>query len=165
MQFSSAYWIEKLDLERHPEGGWFKEVYRSEDLMFPDPACFQPNVRRNICTSIYYLLEGSDFSSFHRIKSDEIWHYYTGTSATEILWIDGNKLKYFVLGVGEKDAFQAVVPKYAWFAARLADKTGYALLGCTVAPGFHFDDFEMADQKLLEEYPELAEEIAGLIRM
>lgn len=164
MLSTSRHWIEKLGLSKHPEGGWFKETYRSEELMFPDPAYFQQNTRRNICTSIYYLLEGYDFSAFHRIKSDEIWHYYTGTSAIEVLWIDHGQLRRFVLGVNENDAFQVVVPKQTWFAARLLNKNGFALVGCTVAPGFHFDDFEMADQKLLTEYPELEADISDLIR-
>jgi len=164
MQFTSGYWIERLGLARHPEGGWFKEIYRSEELMYPNPNEFQQNSERNICTSIYYLLEGDDFSAFHRIKSDEIWHYYTGTSAIEILWIDHGRLQNFVLGAGEKDAFQAVVPKESWFAARLLNKKGFALVGCTVAPGFHFEDFEMADQKLLHEFPELAVGISDFIR-
>ena len=165
MQFTSHYWIEKLGLTRHPEGGWFKEIYRSEEWMFPDPVYFKQNASRNVCTSIYYLLEGNDFSAFHRIKSDEIWHYYTGTSAIEIIWIDHGQLRSFVLGVNEKDAFHAVVPKQTWFAARLQNKNGFALVGCTVAPGFHFDDFEMADQKLLAEYSDLADDIRDFIRM
>ncbi|MCE4566872.1 cupin domain-containing protein [Maribellus sp. CM-23] len=164
MHYSPQYWIEKLGLARHPEGGWFKEVYRSEEQMLPDPACFQQRGERNVCTSIYYLLEGDDFSAFHRIKSDEIWHYYTGTSAIEVLWIDNGNLRQFVLGVGGKDAFQAVVPKNTWFAARLADRSGFALVGCTVAPGFQFDDFEMADEKLLDEFPGLATDIAALVK-
>ncbi|MFV0267778.1 MAG: cupin domain-containing protein [Draconibacterium sp.] len=164
MHHSPQYWIEKLGLARHPEDGWFKEVYRSEEQMLPDTDCFRQRGKRNVCTSIYYLLEGDDFSAFHRIKSDEIWHYYTGTSAIEVLWIDNGNLRHFMLGVGEKDAFQAVVPKNTWFAARLTDRSGFALVGCTVAPGFQFDDFEMADEKLLDEFPELASDIAALIK-
>ncbi len=164
MHYSPQHWIEKLDLARHPEGGWFKEVYRSEEQMLPDAACFRQSGERNVCTSIYYLLEGDDFSAFHRIKSDEIWHYYTGTSAIEVLWIDNGTLRSFVLGMGEKDAFQTVVPRNTWFAARLTDKSGFALVGCTVAPGFQFDDFEMADAKLLDEFPGLAADIASLIK-
>ena len=78
---SAKYWIEKLNFEKHPEGGWFKEVYRSEEVIPKKslPEYFPGS--RNISTSIYYLLEGDDFSAFHRIKSDEIWHYYEGNSA------------------------------------------------------------------------------------
>ncbi len=162
----AKYWIEKLKLEKHPEGGWFKEVYRSDEKISEDglPDYFAGS--RNISTSIYYLLEGKDFSAFHRIKSDEIWHFYTGNSALEILWIEDGILKTQLLGnqTDDNNVFQFVVPKKTWFAARLKSEAGYALMGCTVSPGFHFDDFEMAGKELLNEYPEFEDEIKDLIR-
>lgn len=163
---SAKYWIEKLKLEKHPEGGWFKEVYRSEDVIpkIGLPESFGDS--RNVATSIYYLLEGDDFSAFHRIKSDEIWHFYTGTSALEIVSIEDGRLKKQLVGANldENQVFQHVVPKNTWFASRLFSKSGYALVGCTVSPGFHFDDFEMAEKDLLEKYPNLENEISELIR-
>ena len=90
-----TYWIEKLGLQKHPEGGWFKEIYRSGDVV-PESG-LPENFKgvRNFSTSIYFLLEGGDFSAFHRIKSDEIWHYYGGTSAIEILSLErGNLIKH-----------------------------------------------------------------------
>lgn len=163
---TAIYWIEKLNLAKHPEGGWFKEIYRSEDQVASHalPEGFQGD--RNFCTSIYYLLEKEDFSALHRIKSDEIWHFYTGTSAVEIISVEHGILKKQILG--DKDEpiqfFQIVVPKNCWFAARLLDKNGFALVGCTVSPGFHFNDFEMGTANLINQFPELAGEIKSLIR-
>lgn len=160
------FWIDQLALQKHPEGGWFKEVYRSEEKIIAGALPKEIKGDRNICTSIYYLLSGEDFSAFHRIKSDEIWHFYTGTSALEITWIDKGELKKEKLGnqpvLGQ--SFQVVIPKNCWFAAQLVDKSGFVLVGCTVAPGFDFKDFEMADDSLLETFPHLAGEIEILIR-
>lgn len=163
---SAKYWIEKLQLQKHPEGGWFKEIYRSDEVILADALPTGFSGSRSISTSIYYLLEGEDFSAFHRIKSDEIWHFYTGTSAIGIISVEEGKIKKQLLGdhPHENRCFQIVVPKNTWFAARLVNKQGFALAGCTVSPGFHFDDFEMANQELIEQFPELEKEIVGLIR-
>lgn len=164
---TASYWIKTLNLQKHPEGGWFKEVYRSDEVI-PDvalPTGFSGS--RNISTSIYYLLAGDDFSAFHRIKSDEIWHFYTGTSAIEIISIEEGKIKKEFCGNQPYDnqQLQVVVPKNNWFAARLTNKNGFALAGCTVSPGFHFDDFEMANQELIWQNPGIEKEIVGLIRL
>ena len=127
---SAKYWIEKLKLEKHPEGGWFKEIYRSSEVIpkLALPSGFKGD--RNCSTSIYYLLEGEDFSSFHRIKSDEIWHFYAGTSPIEIVSIAGGELKKQMCGNNpDKDQhLKIVVPKNKWFAAQLLNKNGYAWL-------------------------------------
>ena len=164
---TAKYWIKKLNLEKHPEGGWFKEVYRSVGTVSGEYLQESFSGPRNISTSIYYLLEGNDFSSFHRIKSDEIWHYYSGNSSIEIISIENGEIKKQILGnqAEANQRFQVVVPKNTWFAARLTDTKGYALAGCTVSPGFHFDDFVLAGNELLEEYPQLKDKIAGLIRV
>ncbi len=163
---TAAYWIEKLELEKHPEGGWFREIYLSDDIVPQTglPSSFRGE--RSFATSIYYLLESNEFSSFHRIKSDEIWHYYAGTSAIEILSLEKGKLKKYLVGNDPEkgETFQVIVPKNTWFAARLANSEGYALAGCTVSPGFHFEDFELADRRLLNEYPELKDVILPLLR-
>jgi hypothetical protein len=164
---SAKYWIEKLQLQKHPEGGWFKETYRSEEVI---PAVALPtgfSGNRSFSTSIYYLLEGDDFSSFHRIKSDEIWHYYMGNSAVEILTIENGKVRKLFCGnrPDENQHLQVVVPKNTWFAAQLVNNKGFALVGCTVSPGFYFEDFEMANQELIGQNPEIEKEIVGLIRL
>jgi predicted cupin superfamily sugar epimerase len=165
MKSLAEFLIEKLQLQKHPEGGWFREVYRSEEMIQASalPAGFSGS--RSISTSIYYLLKGEDFSAFHRIKSDELWHFYTGNSAIEIISIEKGKIKRQFLGNNpdQNQYFQVVVPKNCWFAARLINKNGFALAGCTVSPGFHFDDFEMGTEKLINEYPEFEKDIVGLI--
>jgi hypothetical protein len=112
-------------------------------------------------------LEGDDFSAFHRIKSDEIWHYYTGNSSIEIITISKGKIDIQKLGNQPEEGqfFQFVVPANTWFAARVGDKKGFALVGCTVSPGFHFDDFELAGKELLDELPLLENQIRSLIRI
>jgi predicted cupin superfamily sugar epimerase len=162
---NARYWIDQLALQKHPEGGWFKEVYRSEVKISAGALPKEIKGDRNICTSIYYLLSGDDYSAFHRIKSDEIWHFYAGSSAFEITWIDKGVLKKEYLGKQAElgQSFQVVIPKNCWFAARLVDKSGFVLAGCTVAPGFDFNDFEMADDSLLETFPHLTSEIEPLI--
>ena len=163
---SAKYWIEKLQLQKHPEGGWFKEIYRSDEMIPADALPTGFSGSRCISTSIYYLLERDDFSAFHRIKSDEIWHFYTGTSAIEIISVEHGKIRKQFLGDNPKEnhLFQFVVPKNTWFAARLVNRNGFSLAGCTVSPGFHFDDFEMANQELIWQNPEIEKEIVGLIR-
>lgn len=163
---SAAYWIKKLELQKHPEGGYYREIYLSDDIVPQTglPAGFRGE--RSFATSIYYLLEGNDFSAFHRIKSDEIWHFYTGSSAIEILLLEKGKLKKYLVGNNPEqgETFQVIVPKNTWFAARLQNPEGYALAGCTVSPGFHFEDFELAGKQLLKEFPELEDEIAPMVR-
>jgi len=153
-------------MERHPEGGWFCEIYRSEEVALKSNLQEGFSGDRNFSTSIYFLLEGEDVSVFHRIKSDEIWHFYTGTSALEILWVEkGQLVKRYVGNDFEKgEQFQVIVPKNLWFAAQLVNKDGFALVGCTVSPGFYFEDFEMADERLLNEFPNLAKEIQMLVK-
>lgn len=157
---TAKYWIEKLKLEKHPEGGWFKEIYRSADVVDTR------NGIRNASTSIYYLLEGSDYSALHRIQSDEIWHYYAGNSAIEILWIENQQIKTALLGSKPEceEKMQLVVPKKCWFAARLTHPEGFALAGCTVSPGFDFKDFELADDNTINQYPKLKPKLQAFIR-
>jgi uncharacterized protein len=158
MNTKTQNYINKLKLIDHPEGGFYREVYRSEMVL--------KNVNgqeRNISTSIYYLLSDGAFSAFHRIKSDESWHYYDGEGFLEILVLDDGKLEILRLGLdistGERP--QQMVPAGKWFAARLNNPDGFVLAGCTVAPGFDFQDFEMArKQDLLRAYPEHKELIA-----
>lgn len=156
-------WIEKLGLEPHPEGGYFKETYRSEDLVNFDGYISA----RNISTAIYFMITKGNFSAFHRIKSDELWHYYEGSPISIYCISPDGKLEVIELGLdlekGEKP--QAMVPGGTWFASCLADDGDYALAGCTVAPGFDFVDFELADRvELVRTFPQHAEIIRKLTR-
>lgn len=151
----SKDWISKLDLLDHPEGGHYKEVYRSEETI---PSQILPDRfsgDRFFSTSIYYLLRRCEFSKFHRIKSDEIWHFYAG-SPMQIIHIDKDgKLIKRQLGIDIENEITPQLIVYAgdWFAAQsLGD---YSLVGCTVSPGFDFTDFEIADRKkLISAFPQ-----------
>lgn len=150
----SQHWIQRLKLLPHPEGGFFREFYRSSVSVPPGglPPGFLGS--RPFSTAIYYLLEGTDFSAFHRIRSDEIWHFYDGNPLS-IYEIDSDGVLHrTVLGRHAEGVLTHVVPAGTWFAARLDEGKGMALSGCTVSPGFDFADFEMADPALLvSAYP------------
>ncbi len=156
MSDNAKFWIEKLGLERHPEGGYYRETYRSEGIIpesaLPDdrkgPRCFS--------TAIYFLLEGHDFSAFHRIRSDEIWHFHAGS--TLLIHVIDPQGTYHLIKLGcnpeDGETFQAVVSAGCWFGAEPADERSFGLVGCTVAPGFDYRDFEMAERtELLDKFP------------
>jgi predicted cupin superfamily sugar epimerase len=145
--------VEKLQLIPHPEGGWYRETYRSPGTFsgtdeFPEGRAF--------CTAIYFLITHNNFSSLHRIKSDEIWHFYAG-DPLEVVEINKNgQLIHSVLGnsISKGQNFQCTVPAGSWFGSRLIPGGKYALAGCTVSPGFDFRDFELASRmQLISEYP------------
>ncbi len=167
MSANARFWIEKLGLEKHPEGGFFRETYRSAGNI---PESVLPGDRpgaRSFSTAIYYLLDGHDFSAFHRIRSDELWHFYAG-SRLNIHVIDPQG-DYQLIGLGDNpengETFQAAVMAGCWFGAELADNQSFALVGCTVAPGFDYWDFEMADRtELLDRFPLHSEIINKLTR-
>ena len=157
MEHTSAFWIEKLCLQKHPEGGYYKEAYRSDESIshLSLPSRFKED--RCISTAIYFLLENDNFSAFHRIKSDEIWHFYKGSSLTLYIITEDGCLTKLQLGDNPLNGedFQITVPCNSWFAAHVNAKKSFTLLGCTVAPGFDFNDFELADCKnLCKEYPQ-----------
>lgn len=158
MARSSQYYIDKLELMAHPEGGYFKEIYRSPELCDGLPSRY--NGKRNFSTSIYYLLKGSQFSAFHRIKSDEIWHFYDGCRVNiYIIDRDANLvIERLGRGIDKNEKFQLVISKDQWFAAQPEEPTGFSLVGCSVAPGFDFSDFEIGVRdELLEKYPAFQE--------
>lgn len=144
MDRQAARWIKRLKLERHPEGGYYRETYRSEATI---------DGQRNAATVIYYMLTGGDFSAFHRLRSDEMWHHYAGGSLTLHI-IDNGKLSRVRLGKGKGEVPQTVVKANTWFAASLNGKT-YCLVGCTMSPGFNYQDWELGKrEELAGEYPQ-----------
>lgn len=148
--------ISKLDLNPHPEGGFYKETYRSKQTIGEDRTSSFP-AGRSYGTAIYYLLEGSDISKFHRIKSDETWHFYEGSSAIiHVIHPDGiYKPLYLGSTIESGYQFQHVVPANSWFGVSVDNTDSYLLAGCTVSPGFDFKDFEMGDAyQLKQAYPE-----------
>ncbi len=155
--------IGELKLKPHPEGGFFKETYRSEGVFTNSGTDFPSG--RSYSTGIYYLLNGNDRSAFHRIKSDELWHFYEGSSATIHIIHPDSLYEALYLGpdVVKGQQFQHVVPGGSWFGVSVDDTESYMLAGCTVAPGFDFNDFEMADPyKLKKAFPEQSEIIDRL---
>jgi len=149
--------VKKYEMLPHPEGGWYKETYRSEEQVNGStlPERFSGN--RSLSTAIYFLMEKGNFSGFHRIKSDECWHFYAGQTLLIYVIDNVGKLEIVKLGnnieLGER--FQYVVPANYWFASRPADESEFSFVGCTVAPGFDFADFELAfADTLFLQYPQ-----------
>lgn len=147
--------VRNLNLFEHPEGGFYKEVYRSSGIMSKDTLDgFDGD--RNYCTSIYFLLTSENFSAFHRIKQDEIWHFYEGSPLYVHVIDKEGKYKRNEVGIdiANGQSPQLVVPAGCWFASSVKEKNSYSFVGCTVAPGFDFKDFELATQmNLTKEYP------------
>ena len=131
--------INDLHLEPHPEGGFYKEMHRSE-IAVKD---LKGSSNKSAHTSIYYLLSGKDFSAWHRIKSDETWYFHLGCDVL-IYFFDENKLLHTIqVGMTSKN-LQATIPANTWFAAKPLCENAFCLVSCAVAPGFEFDDFEIA---------------------
>ena len=163
-KYTAQYFVETLDMQRHPEGGWYKETYRSDEQVKAEGLPESFTGARSFSTGIYFLLQYPRFSAFHRIKSDEMWHFYAGAALNVyIIDLEG---EFSVIRLGadaeQGERFQAVVRAGCWFASQPAfDDTQeghenlFSLVGCTVSPGFDFEDFEMAKMdELLEAYPE-----------
>ena len=157
MKNRANYYISKLNLSPHPEGGYFKEIYRSDEIINEKHLPERYNADRAFSTSIYFLLERNQVSRFHKIKSDEIWHYYVG-SGVKIYVIEKNgEIKEILLGskLEQGELPQVVINKNSWFGAELLDKSSFSLLGCTVSPGFEYNDFELGEsKKLLNLFPQ-----------
>ena len=159
--------IEQFDLKPHPEGGWYCQTYKSHELIQANALPERFTADRSFSTAIYFLLEAGNFSAFHRIKSDECWHFYTGDPLLLYVINQNGNLETITLGNDfEKDQhFQYVVLAGCWFASRPASGSKYCFVGCTVSPGFEFEDFELADvNKLSSLYPEHKELIRSLCR-
>jgi len=163
----AAYWIEKLGLERHPEGGYYRQTYRADLLLAQAALPAEFTGPRAASTAIYFLLDGEDFSAFHRLRSDELWHFYVGGSLVVHVIEKNGQYSETQLGSDPEagEVFQAVVKAGCWFASRLRDSRSFALVGCTVAPGFDFEDFELAKrEELLGRYPQYRQVIQSLTR-
>jgi uncharacterized protein len=159
--------IARLELTRHPEGGWYRESYRSSEIIQAAALPDRFTGDRSVCTAIYFLLESGDMSALHRIKSDEIWHFYAGEALTvHVIMPQG---EYYPLIIGSNiaagETFQCVVTAGCWFGAEVSRDDGYSLVGCTVAPGFDFADFEMGKrEELLKQFPAQADIIRRLTK-
>ena len=148
---NATFWIEHLELQPHPEGGYYKEVFRSQQEVTRPPA---PGVKQ-ACTSIYYLLERTDYSGFHRLASDELWYFHKGVPLTIHVIDKKGEHKAMELSGEISGSLSVVVEAGRWFAAEIGAGKGFALLSCAVAPGFDFNEFEMANkQELIRIYPQ-----------
>jgi predicted cupin superfamily sugar epimerase len=164
-----AYLKDKLGLMPHPEGGFFRETYRAEVLV-PGASLvpMKPDQVRHAATMIYFLVTPGSFSALHTICSDEGWHFYEGTGL-EILSIDPEtkQAKTTLLGLDfeNNQSPQTWIPAGHYFGSRAYSSDGYALVGCTVAPGFDFADFHLPTQQaLLDLFPQHSELIVQFSR-
>lgn len=159
--------VKHFNLLPHPEGGYYKETYRSAETVAATALPERFTGDRNFSTAIYFLLEKGNFSAFHKIKSDECWHFYAGGALLiHIIHLDGT-LETVRLGnnIDSGESFQHVVPAGCWFASEPAPGSAFSFVGCTVAPGFDFADFEMADaDELVRSYPKHKATIKRLCR-
>jgi hypothetical protein len=164
---NANYWIEKLMLEPHPEGGYFRQTYRSDVMIASEALPPGFTGARAASTAIYFLLHGKNFSAFHRLRSDEVWHFYAGQPVVVHVIRPNGEYCSILLG-NEMDGGQvpqAVVAAGCWFASHVADWKSFAVAGCTVAPGFDFEDFEMAKREELgRAYPQHRELVQRLTR-
>jgi uncharacterized protein len=148
----AARLIKSLGLEKHPEGGYFKRTYEANTMV---------NVKgydgpRHVSTAIYYMLVADQFSAFHKVRSDELWHHYMGGSLT-LYAIDRGKLSEIKMGKGKGEIQQIAIKANTWFAASLNDKNSYCLLGCTVSPGFDYRDWKLGRRNdLVKMFPQHA---------
>ena len=165
---TAAYWIKQLRLRPHPEGGYYRETYRSPKIIAKSDLPSRYDGNRSFATAIYFLLRGDQFSAFHRLKSDEIWHFHDGTQVFIFVIGKDGRLTTAKLGLNAKEGEQPqfVIRAGSWFAATLVKQNlppeadpplaekSYALVGCTVTPGFDFGDFEMGNRlKLCRKFP------------
>jgi predicted cupin superfamily sugar epimerase len=164
---TAEYWIARLRLERHPEGGYFAETYRSAESLEAAALPLRYDGPRACSTAIYFLLPGDEISALHRLRSDELWHFHAGSAATIVVIEPGGALREVVIGPDAEagQVFQATMPAGCWFGARVNDPASYTLVGCTVAPGFSYEDFELGDRRaLLTAFPRHRKIIEGLTR-
>jgi predicted cupin superfamily sugar epimerase len=160
--------IKKLDLRPLPdEGGYYRQTYKS-DMEFPTNGFgIDLDSMRRISTAIYFLETPDGFSALHRVRSDEVYHFYAGDPVDMIQIDDSGILSRFILGsdILNNQSPQLVVPKGKWQASRLKAGGRWALMGSTVAPGFEFEDFELADRdRMLLQFPQLSQDIRSFTR-
>jgi predicted cupin superfamily sugar epimerase len=157
--------INELKLEPHPEGGYFKETYRSLGEINEEHLEAGYEGKRNYSTCIYFLLTSGNFSALHRIKQDEIWHFYDGSPIRLHMISELGIHSEHTIGRDFKkgEIPQFIVPGGCWFAAEVINSNSYSLVGCTVSPGFSFEDFELKTrEELVSLFPDKEKIISKL---
>jgi predicted cupin superfamily sugar epimerase len=147
----AKYWVNELKLLQHPEGGFYKEVYRSEKSFIPS----EIGEKRNYITSIYFLIEAGNVSHFHSIQQDELWYYHAGAPLCVYRIIDDGTLECIKIGPNPEqgEVLQAMVPANSIFGSKSSGE--FSLVSCVVAPGFDFADFKLHYKtELLQKYPQ-----------
>ena len=145
--------IKELNLQPHPEGGFYRETYRSNEKIAAEDLTGNYPGDRNISTCIYFLLTSDTFSAFHKIRQDEVWHFYTGSPIDLHVISEAGVHSKYTIGnrLDRNESPQFVVPGGNWFAAEVAEENSFALVGCTVAPGFDFSDFVLPSREELQQ--------------
>ena len=164
--YTADYFIEKLNMHSHPEGGFYKETFVCEQTITDNDLEVNFKGVRKLWSSIYFLLRDGEVSNFHRLKSDEMWYYQAGSPLTIYMISPEGELTEEKLGLdienGEKP--QVLVRKNYIFGSAM-NNSGYALVGCMVSPGFQFEDFELFEREyLLNKYPQHKDAIIKLTR-
>jgi predicted cupin superfamily sugar epimerase len=160
-------WIEELGLERHPEGGWFREIYRSAERIPKKGLPERYGGPRSFLTSIYFLLKSGEVSQLHRLRSDELWHFFDGSPLRFHVFGEDGAYRSFRLGRDprRRESLQATLPAGSVFGAEVVEPRSFSLSGCTVAPGFDFADFEFGRREdLLARFPRKRAAIERLAR-
>lgn len=159
--------IALLKLEPHPkEGGFFREIYRSSDSIAPDNLADRyDNEARSQATAIYYLLTPDTYSHIHTVASDETFHFYMGDPVEMLQLHPGGHGEKTILGSGimAGEKVTTTVPHGVWQGCKLRAGGAFALMGCTVTPGFEYQDYEHGTRSyLIKHYPNFTDEIIAL---
>jgi len=152
---TAEYWIEKLDLSEHPEGGYYRETYRNDRRV----------EGRNLSTNIFYLLPSHIQSQFHRLRYDEYWYFHYGSPMNLYFFTPGGEFKKHILGndPGRNQVLSLLVPGGTIFGGEGTEPESFTLVSCNMSPGFHFEDFEMFTQdEMVDKYPEHKDIIKSL---
>lgn len=164
---SAEFWIENLKMKPHPEGGFWSLAFRSDEIIRKESLQKRFNGDRNFYSSIYFLLQGNDFSALHRLKADEVWHFYSGCALT-IYTINLNGF-ITVRQLGNdpelQESFQFLAPAGNWIGAKPTMQDSYSLMGCTMSPAFDERDWELGKrEELIRQFPQHAKLIESLTR-
>lgn len=164
-QQDPQYYISKLGLEPHPEGGYFKRTFESQEQITDQELTVDFEGKRMLYTSIYFLLTSNDVSHFHRLQSDELWYYHAGSPLSVHMIDENGEYTEHKLGLDLENGEvpQVLVPKNTIFGSSVKDRETFSLVGCMVSPGFEYQDFELFTQEeLLLKYPEHKEIIVKI---
>jgi len=163
----AQYWVHHLSLQQHPEGGYYSSLYRSQETIPQEALPERFKGERPLFSTIYYLLRSGEFSAFHRLQADEVWHYHRGSSITIYTIAPDGTLNQQKLGANPEngETLQLLVPNNHWLAVEVNAPDSFCLVGCSLAPAFVFEDFELADRKeLINQFPQHQQLIERLTR-